>query len=629
MEDAKKPSTESCELAKSIPPDEHADGTTADDSANSFVTFNSTASTPFDTMLLAHAQNLRTESDNIKLNVCTILKVDIDKFALVTANSIKQCSMLNKLTLADSLLSMLSLSEKVCAIVGGRKLPPHSQNGSMTANLSRAISRDNLEPLPPNSILLNIQNSIADLTNTHVAANQDMLVSIKSQLDELQASIDQLEAKRSVSTPHYGQTPPMTTPGLLGVGFKLNAPPKPQVTPLHEIQSAVDDEAKHISLYKDNFISPEISSDLEEFLSQCDSKFDANSESGHGVVSFGEVYHYNGAKAEKPVSKAFPPVIASLAKLIKKEDPEAVVNQCLINRYTNQTASLPEHSDDEESIVYGSSIYTISVGGDCDVAFRRKIGSPEEIVKTVKGNSLYVMSKQSQKTWTHRIDTCEEERELRYSITFRYITQHNDNVTIICGDSNTRNLHFGSGKRTFGDKLPGKRVENFVIDQIQPEKCIGYKNVFIHCGINDIKRRGASVDACAKRLMDKIDRISELCPSSRITVSPILPTKMGWLNERGQHFNTLLFKHLYFVNPRVASLSFSVFCENNMLSEAMGRWNQPDDYIHLGSTGIFTLSRLIVDRVFKSPVDGRKFSQVASIPLPNTRPSLSHFSHGY
>ena len=627
MEDVDKPSTES--IAPTVEnTDEHTPN--PDEQSNSFVSFHSQMSTPFDTMLLAHATNLRTETDNIKLNICTILKVDIDKFANVTANSIKQSSVLNKLTLADGLLSMLNLSEKVCSVVGGRKLPSqsHSQIGSVTANLSRAVSRDNLEP-PPNSLLLRIQNSLDELTNTHVTINQDMLSSIKGQLNELQASIDQLESKRSVSTPQYGSTPPITTPGLLGCGFKLNAPPKPQITPLHEIQSLVDHEAKHVSLYKDNFISPEVSTELENFLSKHSSKFDENSESGHGVISFGEVYNYNGGKALKPVSKVFPPVIAALIASIKKQDPESVINQCLVNRYTDQAASLPEHSDDEKSIVYGSNIYTVSVGGTCDVAFRRKSGPPEEIVQTVKGNSLYVMSKQSQNTWTHRIESCEEERELRYSLTFRYITQHNDNVTIICGDSNTRNLHFGSGKRTFGDKLPGKRVENFVIDQIQPEKCIGYQNVFVHCGVNDIKRSGASVDACVKKLMDKIDRICELCPSSRITVSPILPTKMEWLNVRGRQFNKLLFEHLYFVNPRVASLNFSGFCDNFRLREDMGRWNQPDDYIHLGSTGIFTLSRLIIDRVFKSSVDGRKFSQVANAPVPKSRPSLSHFSHGY
>ena len=534
-------STESSVPVESTRTDEHATHDTDEHVAiapesNSFVSFSSNVSTPFDTILLAHATNLRTETDNIKLNVCNILKVDIDKFALVTANSIKQCSLLNKVTLADSLLSILNLSEKVCAVVGGRKLNSHSQSGSVTANLSRAISRDNLEQ-PPNSILLNIQNSIDELANTHVATNHGMLSTIKSQLDELQASIDQFESKRSVSTPQYGLTPPITTPGLLSGGFKLTVPSKPQVKPLHEVQSAVDHKAKHIYLYKDDFISSEVSTELENFMSQYNSKFDENSESGHGVVSFGEVYNYNGGKALTPVSKEFPPVIASLIASIKKEDPESVINQCLINRYTDQAASLPEHSDDEASIVYGSRIYTVSVGGTCDVTFRRKTGSTEEIAQTVKGKSLYVMSKQSQKSWTHRIESCEEERELRYSITFRYITQNNDNVSIICGDSNTRNLHFGSGKRTFGDKLPGKRVENFVIDQIQPEECIGYKNVFVHCGINDIKRSGASVDACVKKLIGKLDRICDLCPSSRITVSPVLPTKMGWLNERGRHFN--------------------------------------------------------------------------------------------
>ena len=367
---------------------------------NSFVSFHSNVSTPFDTILLAHAQNLRSEVDNIKLNICSILKTDIDKFASVTANSIKANSSLNKLTLAESLINLLTQSEKVCAVVGGRKLvPPRSHNGS--ANLSRTGSRDNIEP-PPSSTLLGIQNRIDELANTHVAGNKDILMSIQNQLNELQTSIDQLEStKRSVSTPD-GIAPPMTTPGLLGPTFstfQLRAPPPPAM-PLQEIQNKLDPTAKHISAYKENFVKPDLSKQLTEVLKQHDEKFAMNSETGHGVISFGEVYEYNGAKAVKPISKNFPAPIQSLVNNIKKEFPEAVINQCLINKYTGATSFLPEHSDDESTIVHDSDIFTLSLGGTADIMFKKKDNSALEEILTVKGNSLYVMSKKSQRLWT-------------------------------------------------------------------------------------------------------------------------------------------------------------------------------------------------------------------------------------
>ena len=35
--------------------------------------------------------------------------------------------------------------------------------------------------------------------------------------------------------------------------------------------------------------------------------------------------------------------------------------------------------------------------------------------------------------------------------------------------------------------LPGKRIEAFHLRNIEPEMFIGYRNVLLHCGINDIR----------------------------------------------------------------------------------------------------------------------------------------------
>jgi alkylated DNA repair dioxygenase AlkB len=406
----------------------------------------------------------------------------------------------------------------------------------------------------------------------------------------------------------------------------LRPPPLPAM-PLHEVQNKVDPSAECIT-YKADFVKPDLSKELTDFLNQHDEKFAMNSETGHGVISFGEMYEYNGAKAVKPISKDFPPAIQSLVDSIKKEFPESVINQCLINKYVDETASLPEHSDDESTLVYDSDIFTVSLGETADIMFKRKDG-PTEKLHAVYGNSLYVMSRKSQQVWTHRIEPCSEKRTLRYSVTFRYISKCNDNVTIICGDSNTRHLHFGSGKKTFGDRMPGKRVEAFLIEKIEPERCVGYKNVFIHCGINNIKDRNSSVSECAEKLIDKLETISVLCPTSRITVSPVLPTKLGWLNQRGVYFNEILFDYLSRLsNQRVGCLNFTMFCENGILKESMARYNKPGDPIHLGSSGIFTLSRLVSDKIFKSPTDGRLYSRVVEGQGPggstNLRPSSRH-----
>jgi hypothetical protein len=351
-------------------------------------------------------------------------------------------------------------------------------------------------------------------------------------------------------------------------------------------------------------------------MDQYREKFEENHENGHSVISFGEVYSYSGAKALTPCSKEFPEIIDEVASQIKEKFPSTVINQCLINRCQDNTASLPKHSDNESCIVHGSEIFTVSIGGTCDVKFS-KIAEPDScITQTVEGNSLYVMSKQSQNSWHHRIDPSTEPRQLRYSITFRYISSNNNEATIILGDSNTRFLKFGNGKKTFGNKLPGKRVECFTIDKIDPNLCVGYRNVFIHCGVNSIKGRDANVPSCVNDLVSKLDRICELCPYARVTVSPILPTKFARLNEKAILFNDMLFKNCS-KNPRIGTLDFSTFVdsESGLLSEEFGRYRNPNDGIHLGSTGIYTLSRLIVKKVFGSPTDGRTYSEMVKIPV--------------
>ena len=188
--------------------------------------------------------------------------------------------------------------------------------------------------------------------------------------------------------------------------------------------------------------------------------------------------------------------------------------------------------------------------------------------------------------------------------------------------SNTRHLKFGSGKGTFGDRLPGKRLLRYTIDAIEPEACIGYKNVVIHCGINDIRRPQADVRDCATRLIAKLDKISRICKSSsKIIVSPILPTKSQHLNERAKLFNHLLFDYVNRVNPRIGCLDFNNFldAETGLLANQYGSYRDRSDAIHLGSSGIFTLSRVIVEKIRGNLVDGRLFSHVVNLNIPTPR----------
>ena len=584
----------------------------SDENSSFQVSMSSHYSTPFDCILLAQAQDLRSDVDNIKLNICNHMKVDPGQFALVTPQGIKNCNVLNKFTLATGILSLVNLSEKVCATINGsRLLDTGSKDSSYPPPSSPKFPLTTVE-----TSLKVIQESLQNLKTEGKAGAEAMFKSIEEQLETLQTSVSQLRRPRSksdASTPDFLPVPIPKFPVHLDTNLN---PPQTNNT------SALSYEPMPCtSSYTEGFIDENFSEELLQFLDSHAEEFNKNSERGHGVISFGQPYKYNGAKASSPLSKTFPEQVAKLVEIIQNKDPDSVVNQCLINRYEDENSLLPEHADDEETIVHGSNIFTISLGDTCDVKFKRVDGTNEEIVKSVQGRSMYVMSRSSQTQWTHRIDPSTTSRGLRYSMTFRYVSQNGSEATLIQGDSNTRYLKFGSGKGTFGDRLPGRRKLCFTIDEIDPNACIGYKNVVLHCGINDIRRPQADVRDCATRLIGKLDKISKTCRSScKIIFSPILPTKLPHLNQKAKMFNQLIFDYINRVNPRIGCLDFNCFLDDSdLLSDRFGRFHDKTDAIHLGSTGIFTLSRVIIEKIRGNLVDGRMFNDVVSANIPNSR----------
>ena len=114
----------------------------------------------------------------------------------------------------------------------------------------------------------------------------------------------------------------------------------------------------------------------------------------------------------------------------------------------------------------------MSVGHSCTVSFSEVHGdkSHEHIAEP---NSFYVMTRNSQAYWQHRNDSNSSlpENYTRYSLTFRHVDKKFIKSTIISGDSNTRNLKFGSGKGTFGHNVPGSRAESIHISDITPSAC--------------------------------------------------------------------------------------------------------------------------------------------------------------
>ena len=281
------------------------------------------------------------------------------------------------------------------------------------------------------------------------------------------------------------------------------------------------------------------------------------------MVNFGDEYSYTGSKP-CTVSEDFPPVIKCIVDRIntqfnspitpRRKDgkpgrpiPGPEVTQCLVNRYSGSRAFLPEHSDNEPSLDPESSIFTLSLGDECDIVFKEKSNGSETIHHCNSG-SLYYMSRRSQEFYSHRIDTVDFSNKVRFSLTFRRSNSCYKNSLLVMGDSNTRYLHFGEGEHTFGHMLPGAKKWAPEVKDLDPVSCCAYSNVVIMCGINSIRPRKdcppGSVPEVYALYKSKIQQIRLLNPKINIFVCPILPTKMYSLNRKAAWFNGLIVSDL-------------------------------------------------------------------------------------
>ena len=107
------------------------------------------------------------------------------------------------------------------------------------------------------------------------------------------------------------------------------------------------------------------------------------------------------------------------------------------------------------------------------------------------------------------------------------------------GDINTRYV------RLADPHVEMRREPTFTIEAIDPHKVAGYQKVWIHVGINSLKRQYCRNMTEVKQkfeiFMSKVGEIKSVSPNIKVIISPILPTAIPKLNSRARYFNFLLF----------------------------------------------------------------------------------------
>ena len=308
--------------------------------------------------------------------------------------------------------------------------------------------------------------------------HSDTLAKIDTELCELKSSIQKLSSSTSSQShapPDYN--PPGPISHICDESSLSSTIPTHSSPPIE-----LEHHYKIIDSSEENFITSDQVSKAVKFLSSVE----FTEERGHSVASYGAKYKYMGSKA---VVKEMPPQLQEIMDTLndkKYTKCKYVLNQCLVNRYSGKGSFLPEHSDDEFSIMPDSHNYTVSICAPRTVIFSDKL-SKEESEHNCLNGSMYVMSRDSQTFYTHRIEPSDDDG-IRYSLTFRSVHYRYLNSTLIIGDSNTGKIRFGSSRGTMGAATPGHQIFAPIVQDINPLDCTSHRSVVIMVGTNNLKQ---------------------------------------------------------------------------------------------------------------------------------------------
>ena len=387
--------------------------------------------------------------------------------------------------------------------------------------LTSTTTTKNEIPDHESSSISNIQASLQSFS--------DKLVNIEAELGEIKSFV---ENSPSLTQSHY------STPTSASNHSNEPVPSLSNTTYTDIPQPCkIEHKSKYIEFSEDNFLNKDQISATLDFLNS----EQYQDENGRSVSQYGTKYKYMGSKA---VVKDMAPQIQAIMDTLnaKYTKGKYVLNSCLVNRYTGTDSFLPEHADDEFSIMPDSHIFTVSLGAPRIVTYADQF-SNVEIKHTCLSGSLYTMSKDSQAFYKHRIDRSDEDG-VRYSLTFRCIHYSNLNSTLIIGDSNTGKLRFGSGLGTLGRATPGRQHFAAKVNDINPIDCASHSNIVLMVGTNNLKQKDVlsnnHIIDIFKTYKQKIISIRQINRHCNIIVCPVLLTKLPLLNRKIGFFNTLL-----------------------------------------------------------------------------------------
>ena len=184
--------------------------------------------------------------------------------------------------------------------------------------------------------------------------------------------------------------------------------------------------------FVENAVNPELKDKLLEFVNNSSNDFKIIGDC-RDVLYFGEYGYWYTGVYHPPCRE--PLVLQDLLDSLRPNfsNPKSLINSCLVTRYKSGSDHIPPHRDNEVFIDPESDIITVSIGATRTISFSDNSSTTSKDLK-LTDCSAYIMSRHSQDFWTHGIDTDDSVDAVRYSFTFRHISPHFSNSTVIIGD---------------------------------------------------------------------------------------------------------------------------------------------------------------------------------------------------
>ena len=304
-------------------------------------------------------------------------------------------------------------------------------------------------------------------------------------------------------------------------------------------------------------------------------KYGARKVAHHGPVkySYGGIAH---PACPFPDSEA----LNSITTRLQQNMPDFDITDwcCMATLYENGKSHIPPHSDNEDSILPDSDIYTVSIGSQRTLTFQNIVGPLLEQRRIdLTHGSVHCMSRASQDSWEHSIPQAPTPNcGPRISLTFRKLKEAprptippigpprgdeprnsvpTPTVEATPGPTDPKrllmlsdSLHVSFPARLFDKNSVvciKKRLPNFCLSDIHLfEGEFQYTDfVFISCGVNDLSRYNWNSKRLYSYFENVIGAYRNKFPRTKFIFNSVLLTDFSWPNSEIDKFNNDVFNY--------------------------------------------------------------------------------------